>query len=447
MKTLQSPPRNGVRKKGDGAVYLRRKITLFRAISLIIGTIIGSGIFISPKGVLKNSGNVGLSLVIWVACGLLSMCGALSYADLAQVYVEFVIIRPGVSAIVALAFGRYLIEHEFSPCQAPTVAVRLISAMAIIILTALNCWSVSWTANFQTAFTAMKMVAIGRTENFQEAFDTNSLALDKIPLAFYSGMFAYSGWFHLNFITEEIVNPERNIPITVIVSMSVVTVCYLLTNVAYYTVLTTSEVLGSDAVAVSFADQTLGRASVVIPFLVAVSCIGTLNAGIFSTSRMYFAGGREGHFPPLFSMIHIRRHTPLPALLSMVPLALAMVGVGDLYALLHVCSFARWLFIGLVTFGLMVHRYRYPDRPQPFKVPLIIPFIFTTMCLFIVGMSLYSDPVNTGIGCAITLSGLPVYYVTVYKWRLPRRWRETFDLLTLKLQVLMEVIPQEIPTY
>ncbi|KAG8438655.1 hypothetical protein GDO86_005010 [Hymenochirus boettgeri] len=347
METSQ--PRNGDNKKGDGVVYLRRKITLLRAISLTIGSIIGSGIFISPKGVLKNSGNVGLSLVIWVAGGLLSMCGALSYADL--------------STSIKKSGGCYIYLLEtLGPLPA-----------------------------FLRVYVEFVIIRWGKTENFQDAFDTNSLALDKIPLAFYSSMFAYGGW---------------KIPIAVIVSMSVVTVCYLLTNVAYYTV-NTSEVLGSDAVVCQ----------------------------------------SRGSLAPMFSMIHIRRHTPLPALLLMVPLSIAMVSVGDLYALLHFCSFARWVFMGLVTLGLMVHRYRFPDRPQPFKVPLIIPFIFTTMCLFIVGMSLYSDPVNTGIGCAITLSGLPVYYVTVYKWRLPRRWRETFNLLTMKLQVLMEVIPQEIPTY
>ncbi|KAG8438667.1 hypothetical protein GDO86_005018 [Hymenochirus boettgeri] len=475
---------SGDPKGPDGAVYLKRKITLFRAISLTVGTIIGSGIFISPKGVLKNSGNVGLSLVIWVACGLLSMCGALSYADLAtsikksgghytylletlgplpaflRLWAEFIMIRPGINAMVSLAFGRYLIEPLFVPCHAPIAAVKLIGVIGISIITALNSWSVRWTSNLQTLFTVLKMIAIclivfpglialskGQTENFHNAFDSNTLALDKIPLAFYSGMFAFGGWFYVTFITEEIVNPERNIPITVIVSLSVVTVCYLLTNVAYYTVLTPGEVLSSDAVAVSFAEQTLGQVSSLIPVLVSLSCFGALIGGTFASSRMLFAAAREGHWPPLFSMIHIRKHTPLPALLLMMPLIYLMIGIGDIYGLLNFYSFSRWLFMGLATLGLMIHRYRYPDIPRPFKVPLIIPFIFTTMCLFIVGMSLYSDPVNTGIGCAITLSGLPVYYVTVYKWRLPSRWKETFDQLTVKLQVLMEVIPQEIQTY
>ncbi|XP_077122789.1 cystine/glutamate transporter-like [Ranitomeya variabilis] len=484
MGVSQETSGDGDEKTGDGAVYLRKKITLLRAISLTIGTIIGSGIFISPKGVLKNSGNIGLSLLIWVACGILSMCGALSYADLGtsikksgghytylletlgpvpaflRLWAEFVMIRPANIAVVCLAFGRYLIEPLYVPCNAPTITVKLVSAIGIAFLVALNCWSVSWSANLQTAFTVLKLLAIaliiipgmvalagGKTENFHDAFDTSSLALDKIPLAFYSGMFAFGGWFYITFVTEEVINPERNIPITVIVSLIVVTICYLLTNVSYYTILTTSEVLTSEAVAMSFAEHTLHQISPVISLLVAMSCFGALNGGIFASSRMLFAASREGHWPNLFSMIHIRRHTPLPALLLMMPLVFLMIGIGDLYGLLNFYSFSRWLFMGLVTTGLIIHRQRHPHLPRPFKVPLIIPIVFSAMCLFIVGLSLYSDPVNTGIGCLITLSGLPVYYLTIHKQQLPPRLRETINLLTLKLQVLMEVIPQEVKTY
>ncbi|KAM4676560.1 cystine/glutamate transporter-like [Discoglossus pictus] len=475
---------DGDSKKKDESVYLRRKITLLRAISLTVGTIIGSGIFISPKGVLKNSGNVGLSLIIWLACGVLSTCGALCYADLGtsikksgghyiylletlgplpaflRLWAEFVMIRPANIAVVTLAFGRYIIEPFFMPCYAPATVVKLISAVGIAFIVALNCWSVSWSANFQTAFTALKLVALGliivpgmialgtgHTENYENAFDTSSLALDKIPLAFYSGMFAFGGWFYITFVTEEVINPERNIPLTVIISMTVVTICYLLANISYYAILTPLEVLSSDAVAVTFSEKTLAQFSSVIPILVALSCFGALNGGIFASSRMLFAASREGQWPPLFSMIHIRRHTPLPALLLMMPLVFLMISIGDLYGLLNFYSFSRWLFMGLVTLGLMIHHRRHPDLPRPFKVPVVMPLIFTAMSLFIVVMSLYSDPVNTGIGCAITLSGLPVYYLTLHKPRLPQRFINVFNSLTVKLQVLMEVIPQEIKTY
>nr|XP_033809296.1 cystine/glutamate transporter-like [Geotrypetes seraphini] len=469
---------------GEKTVYLRKKINLVRAISLTIGTIVGSGIFISPKGVLKNSGNVGLSLVIWLICGILSMFGALSYAELGtsikksgghyiylletlgplpaflRLWSEFIMIRPANIAVVSLAFGRYLLEPLFLPCHAPAIAVKLITSLGISLIIALNCWSVGWSANIQTAFAVLKMVAIaliivpgmmalgaGHTENFQDAFDSSLLTLDRLPLAFYSGMFAYGGWFYVNFVTEEIVNPERTIPITVIVSLITVTIGYILTNISYYTFLTAEEVLASEAVAVSFADRALTGFSSVIPILVALSCFGALNGGIFASARMLFAASREGQWPSLFSMIHIQRQTPLPALILMMPLIFLMVFMGDIYGLLNFYSFSRWFFMGLVTLGLVIHRYRHPELPRPFKVPLFIPCVFSVMCIFIVTMSLYSDPVNTGIGCAITLTGLPVYYLLVHKSRWSCSCTGLLKSITEKLQVLMEVIPQEIQTY
>uniref|UniRef100_A0A674K970 Solute carrier family 7 member 11 n=1 Tax=Terrapene triunguis TaxID=2587831 RepID=A0A674K970_9SAUR len=428
-------------------VFLRKKITLVRAIALTIGTVIGSGIFIAPKGVLQNSGNVGLSLVVWLACGVLSLFGALSYADLGtsitksgghyiylletlgplpaflRLWAEFVMIRPANIAVVSLAFGRYLIEPLFAPCHAPALAVKLVTTTGISLIIALNCWSVSWSANIQTVLAVLKMVTIGliivpgmmalaegKTTNFQNAFDTSSLALDKLPLAFYSGIGAIKGLFLFYC---------RNIPLSVIVSLLIVTLGYLLINVSYYAVLTAEEVLASEAVAVSFVDRAFKSISSAIPILVALSCFGSLNGGIFAAARMLFAASREGQWPPLFSMIHRRRNTPFPALLLMLPLIFLMVLIGDLYGLLNFYSFSRWLFIGLVTLGLMIHRYRHPEIPRPFKVPLFIPLVFTIICFFIVGMSLYSDPVNTGIGCAITLTGLPVYYLVVQKSRIP----------------------------
>uniref|UniRef100_A0ACB8FN53 Uncharacterized protein n=1 Tax=Sphaerodactylus townsendi TaxID=933632 RepID=A0ACB8FN53_9SAUR len=241
----------------------------------------------------------------------------------------------------------------------------------------------------------MMALSNGHYENFQESFDTSTLMLDKLPLAFYSGMFAYGGWFYVNFVTEEIVNPKRsqvtvnkdklffffrNIPLSITVSLIVVTVCYILTNVSYYAVLTPQEILSSEAVAV-------------------------------------------------------------------LPLIYLMVFIGDIFGLLTFYSFARWFFIGLTTLGLMVHRYRHPELPRPFKVPLVFPLVFTISCFFIVVTSLYSDPVNTGISCAVTLSGLPIYYLVVQKTRIPGCCTSKFNSMTAKLQILMRVAFQEVRTY
>ncbi|XP_056089424.1 cystine/glutamate transporter [Rhinichthys klamathensis goyatoka] len=468
----------------DDAVHLRRRIGLLPSISFIIGTVVGSGIFIAPKGVLMNSGSVGLSLLVWALCGVLSTFGALCYAELGttftksgghytylletlgplpaflRLWTEFIFIRPAVASYVSLAFGRYVVEPFFLPCAAPTALVKLVSVLGVTFVVAVNCWSVSLAARTQISLTFIKMFALiliiipgimalanGKTENFQNAFDSDSLSLTKLPLAFYSGLYAYGGWFYLNFITEEVINPNRTIPLAIIFSMVTVTVCYVLVNVAYYTMMTADELLISDAVAVTFAGRALQGIAPAIPILVALSCLGALNGGFFGSPRMLFVGAREGHFPVIFSMIHIRRQTPLPAVLFLYPLVIIMLARGEIFQLINFASFSRWLFIAMATLGMIIHRYRFPEHPRPFKVPLAFAMVFTIVCFFIVGLSLYSDPWNTGGSCALTISGIPVYYLTVKKSYIPERWKKSFNYISQQMQILLEVAQQEVQTY
>ncbi|XP_078021233.1 cystine/glutamate transporter-like isoform X1 [Epinephelus lanceolatus] len=471
-------------KTEEDVVRLRREIGLLPAVCFIIGTVVGSGIFIAPKGVLMNSGSVGLSLLVWALCGVLSMFGALCYAELGttfkksgghytylletlgplpaflRLWAEFLFIRPAVASYVSLAFGRYVVEPFFVPCAAPTVLIKLVSILGLTFVVAVNCWSVTTASRTQVTLTFIKMFALvliiipgvialakGQTENFQNGFEVDLLTLDKLPLAFYNGLYAYGGWFYLNFVTEEVINPNRNIPLAITFSMVTVTVFYVLVNVAYYTMMTPTELLVSDAVAVTFANRALQGLASVIPFLVALSCLGALNGGFFGAPRMLFVGAREGHWPPVFSMIHIRRHTPMPAVLLLYPLVIVMLIRGEIYQLINFASFARWFFIALATLGLLIHRYRFPHHPRPFKMPLAIAVIFTVVCFFIVGLSLYSDPWNTGQSFALTLTGVPVYYVTIYRFRLPNRCSRIFNYCSKQLQILLEVAQQEVQTY
>ncbi|KAF7645751.1 hypothetical protein LDENG_00199050, partial [Lucifuga dentata] len=233
-------------------------------------------------------------------------------------------------------------------------------------------------------------------------------------------MYAYAGWFYLNFVTEEVENPERTLPLAICISMMIVTSCYVLTNVAYYTVMSAGELLASEAVAVTFAENMMGRFSVVVPLFVALSCYGSMNGSLFALSRMFFVASREGQLPEVLSMIHIRRHTPLAAIFILYPLTLLQLFVGDIYSLLNFMSFMRWLFIGVVVLGLICLRYKRPELPRPFKVPLFIPIVFCFTCFFMVFLSLYSDPVNAGIGFAISLTGVPAYYIFIVFDRRPK---------------------------
>ncbi|CAM9207787.1 unnamed protein product, partial [Lampetra planeri] len=270
-----------------GPVALRRKIGLWRGVAVLVGTIVGSGIFISPSGVLRHAGSPGWALVVWLACGLLSLLGALSYAELGTTYrksgghytylletlgpapaflrlwTEFIIVRPAITAVVALACGRYALAPVFSPCPPPLLAVQLVTALAVTLVVVVNAWSVSWTARIQTVLVAVKLGAIaliavpglvhiahGHTENFVGAFEVPpERSVGTLPLALYAGMFAYAGWFYMNFVTEEVKSPERTLPLAICISMAIVTASYLVMNVAYLAVLSEPAILASPAVA------------------------------------------------------------------------------------------------------------------------------------------------------------------------------------------------------
>ncbi|XP_021934538.1 Y+L amino acid transporter 2 [Zootermopsis nevadensis] len=446
------------RLQTNNDIKLKKELGLLDGVAIIVGIIIGAGIFVSPKGVLKSSGSVGLGLIVWILSGLLSMIGALCYAELGTMipksggdyayiseafgplpaflylWVALLVLVPTGNAITALTFAQYILQPAWPTCEPPYEAVRLLAAVITCLLTVINCYNVKWATRVQDIFTGTKILALliivfagmwvlasGKTENFQNPMSNTNPEPGFIALAFYSGLFSYSGWNYLNFVTEELKEPYKNLPRAIWISMPLVTIIYVLTNIAYFVVLTRDELLASNAVAVTFGDKLLGVMSWIMPFFVACSTFGALNGAIFASSRLFFVGARQGHLPRAIALINIDRFTPVPSLVFLCFITLVLLIIKDVYVLINYLSFVEALFTTLSVAGLLWLRYKRPDAERPIKVNIIFPIIFFIICLFLVTLPFYVSPWEVGIGLVLIVSGVPVYLIFIY-WKNKPFW-------------------------
>ncbi|XP_054730586.1 Y+L amino acid transporter 2 [Anastrepha obliqua] len=461
-----------------GEVTLKAKMSLINGCTVIVGSIIGSGIFVSPTGVLMYTGSVNLSLIVWIISGLFSMVGAYCYAELGtmitksgadyayimetfgpfmafiRLWIECMIVRPCSQAIVALTFSVYVMKPFFPECQPPDDSARMLAVCCILVLTFINCWDVKWATAVQDIFTYAKLLALfiiiatgvyqlylGKMEYF--TFENTDTRVTSLALSFYSGLFAYNGWNYLNFIIEELKDPVKNLPRAIAISCTLVTIVYVMANVAFYTVLSPEEVLGSAAVAVTYAERAFGMFAWTVPVFVALSTFGAVNGILLTSSRLFYAGANEGQMPEILTMIQIQRFTPTPAVLIMALLSMLYLTVSDIFALINYVGFATWLSIGVSVLCLPWLRYAQPNLPRPIRVPLIFPIIYLLATIFVTVVPMYASPVETGYGILMILSSIPVYLVFIAWKNKPIWFQKTMGGFTQGLQkVLMVVRPK-----
>lgn len=484
-------------EKGDvsaskDTVGLERRLGLPSGVALIVGTMIGSGIFVSPKGVLKRTGSVGLSLIIWAACGLLSLMGALCYAELGTlvtesgaewaffmegfaskkfgnrkfkdipaflyVWVSAWLLKPSSLAIICLTCAEYFVSLFYlGTGNSPNVIVfKLLACFLILLITFINCFSVDLAMKVQNFFTAAKLVAIaiiiiggivkliqGNTQHLATGFTDTTNDVGRIAAAFYGGLWAYDGWNNLNFVVEELKKPNKNLPLSIMIALPLVTICYLLVNVSYLTVMSKEELLEDDTVvAAFFGSRLFGITGEVIMILsVVCSTFGSANGSCFSGGRLCFVAAREGHMIDALSFVHKKKRTPVPSLIFNALIALLMVLPSNIGSLIDFFSFTAWIFYGGAMVALLVMRHTKKDDHRPIKVPIVIPIIVLISSVYLVLGPIIDDPQIEFLYAAIfILAGLVFYFPFVhFKLTLPG-----MGIVTESTKKILGVVPTDV---
>ncbi|NWW02560.1 S7A13 protein, partial [Oreocharis arfaki] len=469
-----------VQRKEKGKMQLQRNIGYFDGVSFIVGSIVGAGIFVSPTGVLKHSLlNVGVALMIWTASGLVSLMGALCYAELGTALPfsggeyshikrglgslpAFIFIwtstftKPASNAARALLFAEYATQPFYGICPAPDVLKKCLALAVLWSLGILNGLSVRMAAWVQAVFTLLKMLALSviavggivllvtrqkeSLARFEDMFGSEIPNASQVAEAFFQGLYAYGGWWSLNYMAEEMKSPSRNIPLTVMTAVPAVIVFYLLVNISYLTVLTPKEIVSSVAVAVTWADRVIPSVAWIVPLSVAVSIFGALNSSMFTLGRLSYAGSQSGHLPVLISMLNVHSCTPAPAMIFSTIIASIFIIPSDLITLTNYFGFSAWLMIGLTCSSLIVLRYREPHLHRPYKVFLPVPFVMVAMSFFLVLAPIVWSPNLQYVYAFLFMLGSLIVYLPFIHFKLHFSF---FDKITCHLQLLLEVCPAD----
>ena len=440
---------------------LARDLGVSHAAAVVVGTIIGSGIFLVPAEMMQAVGSAKLVYLAWLVGGLLSFFGALTYAELGAmkpqaggeyVYVRdaygpvggflyawtwFVIAKPASVATIATGLVRILGTFpifSFFPANAITFPFavtwgQLVAILAAILISVLNYVGVKKAGEFQLVFTVLKVAIIlgivvvcfsglgsasGRGwSNFATTFTGAKGGIAGFMAALVAALWAYDGWNDLNMVAGEVKRPERNIPIALIAGVATVGLLYVLVNAGVQYVLPANVIAASPRPASDAVALVMGRfgASIVSAGM-AISMLVTLNGTIMSGARVPFAVARDGYFFSALAEVHPRFHTPsgaivLQAVLSIIPLLLG----GNFRQLFSLAIFAEWLFYMIAGSTVFVFRWRNPDAPRPYRMigyPFV-PALFIVAAAVLLYYTFRADWPNSFYGLLVILAGVPVF--------------------------------------
>jgi APA family basic amino acid/polyamine antiporter len=428
---------------------LQRQLTLTDATAIVVGSMIGSGIFLKAAGIAELVPHPPLILAIWLASGLLTLGGALVIAELGAMMPEagglYVYLRRAYGPFVGFLFGWSLLAVLQTGSIAGLAAGSVqglevleprigefrfaLAAALIVLMTGLNVVSVKSGARVQNILTLAKVLGIGflvsgafllagaSTSNFTPAapLAMNVGLLGAIGLCMTKALWAYDGWVNLGFMAGELKEPQRNLPRAIGIGIGLVIVVYTLTNAAYHFVLPLDVVQGSKSVAVDVAKKLLEqKGTLAMSVLTFVSMAGALNSSILSAPRAYYAMAQDGKFPQVIGAVHPTFKTPYVALIVQGLWAIVLLSFwGTFETLTDNVVFVFWIFYGLGAGAVLRLRAREPYTHRPYKVIGFpwVPGVFIAAAVLLTANTLVQAPKQSAQALVLVLSGAVLYAI------------------------------------
>jgi APA family basic amino acid/polyamine antiporter len=429
----------------EGPERLPRRLGAVSAAGVLIGVVIGSGIFRVPSVVAAETGSAGAAALVWVLGAIVTLCGALSVAELSAAFpkpggayvflreaygplaaflfgwIKLLITGPSALAAVALVFAAY--AGAFVPLS--DGGQRLVAAALLIGLTVLNIRSVAWSAVLQNLSTATKVVALAALAGLILSFGDPSSGALSAPLqwqpaswggfwvALIAVLWTYTGWVDLSYLAGEVRDPSRSYPRAMAGGLTVVVLLYLLVNAAFLYVLSIPEIAGSSVVASTAAERVFGATGgALVAALVMVSAFGSLNGTILSNPRVFFSMAEDGLFFRSVASVHSRYRTPHVALLLYLMLGLLGVTTQTFEQLAEIFVLGIWPFYALAVGAVIVLRRRRPAMRTGYRTwgyPLV-PVVFLLISAAMLVNGAVQRPVQTAMSIGVLALGVPAYY-------------------------------------
>jgi APA family basic amino acid/polyamine antiporter len=428
-------------------MQLKRQFGLWTAIALIIGQVIAVGIFLTPAGMAKSVGSPFWLFLIWIIIGAMTLSGALCFGELASRFPEaggsyvylreaygkmpaflygwmvLLVLDPGLTAIfgVGLAsYAGYLIE--LSPFGKQILAIAVVVVVGFI-----NIVGARFGANFLKILTVLKIGTLlfiilygflggfGNWGNFTPFFAQPTDMFGAIAGGTVGAFFAFAGWWEVTRIAGEIENPQKNLPRALAIGVVAITIIYILTSAVFMYLVPVSQVTSDETFAAQAGEALFGKTGgIVFASIVILSVLGTLVAYLMAAPRVYYAMAKDGLFFKSFGELHTRFGTPHRATLVQIVLASILILSGNFEQILSFFFFVVVLFLALTIAGLFKIRKQSFEGYKTILFPLT-PIFFLTITAFILLMIAMRNPLQTFLGVAVVLLGLPVYYLIFSK--------------------------------